>query len=264
MIYLTDFVLFRIICIEITHFDQMFDPLNFPVAFLLNLIIYLFNLSLVIFSLTYYAIILINTAALFIILQAAFLMRIRRNLISLNQFNSSQKLGEISRFSWIPIHQFIQYDIETFGYLFVANSLYGRLFGAFVCVGVPISAFCIVGIALGAPPTTETAIIVSMIPAHQIMCCIFMHLLTAILTVRLHCSTRQLFRLNVVTGYRIANLRARIKLALTIARLRTTARYGFTYGAFGLVTMVSFGKVCIEFAIFFIRAKCKNSFVFSV
>ena len=215
----------------------MFGHLNSPLKFLFNVLVCLSNYIVVIAMCIAYPIICIGAAALGLTLAIFCGFRLRSNLTRLRrQLNYS--------FSWRYIDQFIHYDIRTFELIFIGNDIFGRLLVAFLVVNIPISAYVIVLLSLGLAPTTRSAILLSAFPGHELFGCVVIHWFAAKVTARLHSSSKMFLNLMSNNAHRVGNLRARIKLSLTIDRLHTKHRYGVTYGAFGLVSMASFGKVC--------------------
>lgn len=109
-------------------------------------------------------------------------------------------------------------------------------------VNVPLSAYLLVSIGTG-HVRGMSALFCGMFSCQQIICIFFVHYAMADYSKKAYASKKHLVCLAAKTQFRVGDFRRRLTMALTIGRLHLKRRFAFTYGSFGLITMMSFFKV---------------------
>lgn len=164
---------------------------------------------------------------------------------SLNETLLPSTVGRNSGpFPWASVARYLVYRTGTFRYLFIANGTFGALLVAFLTANLPSCAFVVVRLALGVP-SPVAAYTLGIFLVHGFLGCVLLHWAIARCTKSLGTPVKRLFSLMAATGHRVGNFRVRLMVNLAIARLND--KFGFSYGAFGCVTLGSFAKCMLLF-----------------
>lgn len=164
------------------------------------------------------------------------------------------ELGSISPHGGVQFGQnYVEYRrkyAHKLVHFFALNKMYGRVFLAILCGCAPITALMTVWVTLG-QVEMEKSFFVLFFVTYGYLAMFVIHLFLTYCSRHIHRPAKSLIRLMVHSQqHRLEALRVRQLLAADIAAVHTTNLYGFTYGQFGLISLITFVKVNIILFLF--------------
>ncbi|KAJ6221054.1 hypothetical protein RDWZM_006866 [Blomia tropicalis] len=222
--------------LTIYYYDQLFE------SSMIGWFIYLFHWLIVIsldFTLSTFIQICYMAAFPGLTILHYVKMRLEQNaeLISKRQtYNSSKMMS------------FIRNDINNFRMIFLLNDMYGRMLAIFILVNIPCNAYVFIRLYFQFDMLNNVIRVIGVALAiQQYVCIALIHVLVAKFSSDAHGSCKKLFNLMATERNQIRHTSNRIRISLSIARLHTRRRYGFTYGKVSLISMQSFiRRMCKE------------------
>lgn len=145
--------------------------------------------------------------------------------------------------------------VKTLSYFFSVNQVYGPLFLAcFLVVGLLSIMFTLFMVIWSHQMKIEQWFFLVSMVVYTIIIIFVIHWHLAKCIRRIHRPGRRLYRLMIKIHCRTEMFRVKMKLLvdlITFNVLDANRQYGFTYGNFGLISMIAFTKVCSFKAIFY-------------
>jgi len=141
-------------------------------------------------------------------------------------------------------HKFHFYFLKSL-HLFLKLSLrqFRLIFLSFSIINLPINSSIVIWIALKQLDDPLHRLFALSLVFGQIGCIFGIHLVAAYFVTYIHRPVGMIVRLYTSDGHRIRVLQTRIRIAGYICAFHTRNKYGFTYMAFGLITLNTFAKV---------------------
>lgn len=143
---------------------------------------------------------------------------------------------------------FRKHYVATLVYFVAVNRVFGKLYLANLACLMPVNVLTSVYMLIGSDQHLGNRFIVYFWIVYFCNYLFVMHLLLAQCTKCIHRPGKRLLRIAAMPddgGSRPRmGIRCRIGIDSCIAVVHTKKKYGFTYGPFGLVSMMAFTKVC--------------------
>lgn len=164
----------------------------------------------------------------------------------------------VDRRTYVRLVLYFRRNVLTMRYLFSTNRFYGPLLLSFLVTCLPMNISLLNAILLSKFNRTMTFFASGLYVA-QLIAILVVHVVTARVSKQLHAPIDDVIG-KYIRMYKCP-LRARLQTALNIQTFKTSAKYGITYGPFGLISMSAFFKVS---SVFFSRQIQHFLFLFSV
>lgn len=168
-------------------------------------------------------------------------------LITFLQFRQvNQILVQTNPLTYADLRKFTKYHTKMLSYIFQFNIFFGSLLLFYIATNMPISSFIFMGIILGKNISLATKFVFVNFLFGIFTLIIFMHLLGAAYSNKIHKSVKMLFHWTVQKRI-CKKIKMRFLLCLYLEKFNNSRkkRYGISYGRyFGLMSFSSFFQVC--------------------
>lgn len=122
------------------------------------------------------------------------------------------------------------------------NEIIGRFLLSTLAIHTPINAYLVMSL-INKRHNSSHALFIAINIYYQCVLIFGLHLIAMLYSTKIHGSSKSLLQINAHLKPGTISVNLRLRLLHYISKIHTKQKYGITYGTFGLVTLVSFGKV---------------------
>ena len=180
---------------------------------------------------------------LYIILLVIFALCAAVFFIKLQLIDCILRYDSNNRINFSNIKRFMQNHSMVVVDILEMNKLISRVLFAYIIGNLPLNIFLVTSNQYSNIGRGNKLLVVfcALMIFQQMIGLIFLHLICALYTKKIHLHSKRLIGMNVKSKY--PSLLAKLRVSLFIEKFHTENCYGITYFNFGLITISTFAKV---------------------